>query len=185
MRDIDVRKSLKAALAEEHRNDDSLIVDELQVCSHSARVDVAVINGELGGFEIKSERDTLGRLGNQERNYNLVFDRVTIVSSEKHLAKIESLVPQWWGIIEAKGSIDVALSVCRSASANPAVCPKSVAGLLWRDELLSALEKHEIDRGVRSKPRAAMIERLVSCLDDSEVRRIVRESMKSRVNWRT
>ena len=63
MRDRDVRQALLAHLAELHAGDpDTRIVEEMGVWCGTARIDVAVVNGELCGFELKSERDTLERL---------------------------------------------------------------------------------------------------------------------------
>jgi hypothetical protein len=42
-------------------------------------VDVAVINGEIHGYELKSERDTLERLPRQVEVYSAVLGRATLV----------------------------------------------------------------------------------------------------------
>ena len=60
MRDVDVRQSLRRALSAEHAGDaGTLIIEELGLCQHDSRIDVAAVNGELNGFEIKSDSDTL------------------------------------------------------------------------------------------------------------------------------
>ena len=61
---------------------------------HSGRV----VNGSLKGFEIKSDRDTLKRLGRQSEIYSKVFDTITLVTSECHLTPALDLIPAWWGI---------------------------------------------------------------------------------------
>ena len=77
--DRDIRKALLESLRSEHAEDPStLILQELAVCDGSARVDVAVLNGSLAGFEIKSERDSLNRLESQIENYARCFDSLTI-----------------------------------------------------------------------------------------------------------
>lgn len=60
--DYDIRVSLKETLANEHKGTDTIIVDELPICWGDARIDLAVINGRINGYEIKSDRDTLDRL---------------------------------------------------------------------------------------------------------------------------
>ena len=63
MRDIDVRTVLAAEVARRYKGDaDTLIIHELGVCSGDARIDLAVVNGKLHGYEIKSDADTLKRL---------------------------------------------------------------------------------------------------------------------------
>ncbi len=78
MRDQDIRDSLRQELVAAYGSDSStLIVEELGICCGMARVDVAVVNGELKGFEIKSEKDTLGRLPAQSGMYGKVFDTMS------------------------------------------------------------------------------------------------------------
>src|ERR1700755_210395 len=102
MRDRDIRSALHRVLQAEHATDQhTLIVDELGLCQGAARADVAVLNGSLAGFEIKSDRDTLARLPNQAQIYGRVFDYVTIVVGAKHARSIRSSVPSFWGITVA------------------------------------------------------------------------------------
>jgi len=61
-----------------------------------------VINGELHGFELKSERDTLARLEDQAELYSQVFDRMTLIIAKRHLEKAVPKIPRWWGIIAAQ-----------------------------------------------------------------------------------
>jgi hypothetical protein len=49
------------------------MLDEFGLEHGEVRVDVAVINGELHGYEIKSERDTLERLPRQVKAYSAVL----------------------------------------------------------------------------------------------------------------
>ena len=52
MRDIDVRTVLAAEVARRYKGDaDTLIIHELGVCSGDARIDLAVVNGKLHGYE--------------------------------------------------------------------------------------------------------------------------------------
>jgi hypothetical protein len=63
MRDSDVRGATKAWLSAEYACDqDTRIVEEMGVWSGSVRIDIAIINGHLSGYELKSDRDTLERL---------------------------------------------------------------------------------------------------------------------------
>ena len=78
---------------------DSLVINEFG-CAGS-RVDVAVINGRLHGYEIKSDCDTLLRLESQVPAFSAVFDRITIVVGSRHVDNLSGCVPPWWGVIEA------------------------------------------------------------------------------------
>lgn len=184
MRDGDVRKALYSRLHCEHRDEtDTLLVDELALCG-MARVDVAVVNGALSAYELKSARDNLGRLPTQVEWYSKVVDFATLVVAEGHLHRAAELLPAWWGVIGATGEEDVALEVVRSGTVNPRIDPHSLVRLLWRDEALAALVERGLADGVRSKPKSVLWTRLADGLEIDELRRVVRCSLKAREGWR-
>lgn len=187
-REIDVRRALYRSVLKSYCEDpDALVIDELGLMHGDSRVDVAVINGELHGFEIKSARDTLERLPSQVCAYSAVFDYVTLVADPGHIKKALDLVPEWWGLIEVQQPKrrHVELTVVRAGVANQRVDPLSVARLLWREEALKILEEKGADAGVRSKPRIAIYERLVGVLSLDELKGAVRDWMKQRTCWRS
>lgn len=187
MRDRDVRSALRRKVLAEHMRDPgTLVIDELGVAHGSARVDIAVVNGKLHGYEIKSDADTLNRLPAQAVAYNAVFDLVTIVAGTKHLEHLEDSVPAWWGIKAARQGPRGAIhfDVVRPARKNPAIAPVDLAHLLWRDEAVAVLENAGL-RGVRSKNRAALYELLATHLSLDELRAVVRTTLKSREGWRS
>src|SRR5690554_4270086 len=98
LKDKDIRVTLISEIAKLNQNNDYRLVEELEVCDGDARVDIAVINGKLCGYEIKSDRDTLERLSRQIDAYNKTFDYVTIVVGEKYKENIIHEIPSWWGI---------------------------------------------------------------------------------------
>src|SRR3954469_15133629 len=99
MRDIDARRALRQEVKRRHQGEtDTLVVEELGVCQGVARVDFAVINGSIHGYEIKSERDTLVRLPAQSDAYSRALEFVTIVAAQNHLHKVVEAIPDWWGI---------------------------------------------------------------------------------------
>jgi len=185
MRDADVREALRKRLYRDHDGDaDTLIVEEMGVWSGSVRIDVAVINGELSGYELKSDRDTLERLPAQADIYSKVFDRMTLVVGARHASKARGMVPEWWGCTVArmrKGR--VVLVPERPAQSNPAPSPFVIAQLLWKDEAISILDKHGLARGWRSKPAAAIFHRLASELPFRVLVEHVRTTLRARERW--
>jgi hypothetical protein len=172
MRDHDVRVALRQHLELEHAGDNSTrIVEELGLCEE-ARVDLAVINGSLSGFELKSERDTLARLPRQALTYSRVFDYVHLVVAENHLDRALGLIPEWWGVVIAEqlGCTALSLRSHRAATENPAIDPTAIVQLLWRDEALEILTRVGADSGVRSKPRELIWARLVQSVTVSVLR---------------
>jgi hypothetical protein len=183
MRDIDVRKAVRKRLDRLHAgDDDTLVVEEMGLWANYVRVDVAVINGEFHGFELKSARDTLERLPRQAAVYNEIFDRVTLVLAENHLEKAADHVPEWWGLITARSVAggSVRLHKRREARFNPSVSAIHVARLFWRAEAISVLEKHELARGFRSKRAEQIARRLADELPLDVLRGEARAAIKCR-----
>ena len=171
------------------RGDDpnTLIVDELALCLGAARVDVAVVNGSVHGYEIKSPRDTLARLPGQADVYGRGLDYVTIVVGETHAKAVDGAIPAWWGVWSAvECNAGVRLKQVRKARRNPATDPLAIAQLLWRNEALDALAERGLAEGMRSKPRAALWRRLAERVPLRELQDVVRQCLKNRpAGWRS
>jgi len=157
----------------------------MSICSGEARVDIAVINGKLHGFEIKSEADTLARLDGQVSAYNQIFDTMTIICGENHLDSIKEIVPHWWGIYTAKVSFGaVQLTRIRFAELNQEVSNRALAQLLWKPELIQLLNQAGIKKGVSSKPCRELWEIVSSTFATPVLQTKVRELLKIRACWR-
>ncbi|MBT2533921.1 sce7726 family protein [Arthrobacter sp. ISL-48] len=186
MWDRDVRLALHAVLEEQHGHErsETKLIDELSLAGE-VRVDVAVLNGSFSGYEIKSAHDTLRRLPKQVEVYSKMLDHMTLVVADKHVSHALPLLPEWWGVVTATSTDEgLVLAEERSARPNPKVDPSFLATLLWREELLAALEERGIGKGVRSKPRHVLMARLVERTSADEMRVLVREQLKVRANWR-
>src|SRR5258706_11027427 len=88
-----IRKALLVRLSHQYPSTKYRIVPELGLWHGAARIDIAVVNGILHGFEIKSDRDTLSRLDVQMPAYNSVFDKVTLVVGRTHLVQAFQTIP--------------------------------------------------------------------------------------------
>lgn len=187
MKDRDIRLALRKQLHDRFGRDaNTLILDELGLCQGSVRIDMAVVNGALHGYEIKSERDTLERLPHQQITYSKVFDEVTIVVGPSYLSCIKEHVPAWWGIVVAVPDRAGAarLVTKRKTRRNPRVDGVALAQLLWRDEALELLDEAGSLAGLRSKPRKVLWQTLAECLPLDELRSKVRAKLVSRTRWR-
>ncbi|TPK48927.1 sce7726 family protein [Mesorhizobium sp. B2-5-4] len=182
MRDADVRRAVKAHLQLLHEDDATTrIVEEMGVWSGAVRVDIAVINGELCGYELKSDSDNLARLPNQVEIYGKVFDRMTLVVGGKHYDKALSCIPSWWGCVLAtmkNGGIKLATK--RRAKRNPNPDPAILAQLIWKDEAVSILEKHGLAKGWRAKSSADVARHLIDAFSYRQLALEVREVLKNR-----
>ena len=185
MREIEIRRALRLLILREFADRDTRVVDELAICEGAARIDMAAVNGSLHGYEIKSAQDTLQRLSDQSVAYSRIFDFVTLVTAKRHLRAARVLLPKWWGIlvVEDPDKI-VTLRQVRRPKRNRGVDAYSQAQLLWRDEALAILDAFNLARGIRSKPRRQLCERLVANLDIDMVADAVRRTLKNRQSWR-
>ncbi|WP_081590312.1 sce7726 family protein [Brevibacillus massiliensis] len=186
LRDSDVREVLLGKLQTKHSKEpDTLIINEMGVCLGQSRVDIAVVNGLIHGYEIKSESDTLSRLSSQMNDYNKVFDKVTIVTAHDYLDKVNKMVPDWWGIIvvtNIKGQ--ARMKYTKRGRKNPSQDPYSLVQLLWKDEALAVLKEKGLHKGVLSKPKNVLYERLATNIPMGELKQLVYRALKSREGWR-
>ena len=188
MNDSDIRQVVLSKLNREYHDDPkTMIIEELGLCQGDARIDIAVVNGSIHGFEIKSDKDTLRRLNNQIEIYNRSLSFVTLVVGEKHLTAALKLIPKWWGVIIANENSDQKplLRIRRKAKSNLFLDPFAVAQLLWRDEALTALKRKGLHKGFANKPRAVLWRRLAEHLPTEELPSLVRSFFKARENWRS
>lgn len=181
--DPEIRKLLLPELSSHHDGGQNLVIEELGLNRGDARIDVALVNGALSGYEIKSERDSLRRLKNQICIYSQVLDFVTVVAATRHLSPLERWLPSWWGItvVDPKSR---ALRVVRPAEQNQCIRPASLVQLLWRKEALKFLER--IGSGIlRQRATKSQIwSQILNTASVDEIRTEVRSALASRQNWR-
>ena len=154
-RDCDIRLALEARLVQQHGDEpDTLIRHEVGICAGKRRIDVAVVNSELVGYEIKSDVDTLTRLAGQADAYGSVLDRAVLVTTDRYIDSALPMIPNWWGIIVANTEQgNVFLETYREPALNDKYDAFSLAQLLWREEALGELRLRGMGRGLSNKAR--------------------------------
>jgi len=80
-----------------HSTNTATAISEFRV--GKSKADCVIINGNSTCYEIKSEYDNLDRLDNQLHHYQKIFDKVYIVTSERHIEHITKKVSPEIGII--------------------------------------------------------------------------------------
>ena len=182
IRDAEVRPALRRYLQRDKlAGPGTLVIEELGLCQGQVRIDLLTVSGVLHGYEIKSNRDRLTRLASQAATYGRVLDRVTLVVGQQHLEAALQLVPEWWGVLLVRASVEgISIDPIRAATKNPDQDPRALVELLWRDEALELLTHHNAAAGVRSKPRPAVWDRVCEVLDVTEIRSAVRFRLKTR-----
>ncbi len=180
--DSDIRRELRRALLP--GTAEGQLFEEVGLCQGSARPDLLVVNCSLHGFEIKSDRDTLRRLNRQAAVYCDVLDQVSLVTTKLHMARARDLVPKWWGLILASRQDDrISLNSVRQPKNNPSQKAYAVAQLLWREEALDLLKKHALARGLRTKQRQIVWEKVCEAFELPELLEIVRNTLRAREDW--
>lgn len=187
MNDPQIRKTFhKTFLRKHHCEPTTLVVDELGIEHGTCRADIAVINGHLIGYEIKSDVDSLRRLSSQINKYDAVFDNSSLILTERHLDEALRIIPHWWGVILVKEFTNNILKFdqLKRPYQNANINDYSVVQLLWREEAREILMDLGI-RGARLREKRANLYRyIVEMLEPQDLRFIVREYLKKRQDWR-
>ncbi|WP_144234086.1 sce7726 family protein [Oceanidesulfovibrio marinus] len=185
MRDADVRNAVHGNLLRPFYEDgESRILDEVVLGLDEARIDVAVINGSLHGYELKSAQDTLGRLPRQIEVYGKALDFVTLVVADNHLDQALDIIPNWWGVVRAKKTRGrLYLKKIRQPWWNPSPDPLTIARFLWKEEALSFLVRHGV-KGIARKPKYILWQMIAESYPLAQISAYVRQTLKARQGWR-
>jgi hypothetical protein len=141
-RDPNIRSVLMCELRQQFSDPSHDLILQEFGCK-PARIDVAVVNGSLHGFEIKSDSDSLTRLAGQVEQYCRVFDFVTLICGQKLFSAARKIVPGWWGLRLARIENGmVTLTEIRRPKQNASQDEAALARMLWKDEALRCLRRN-------------------------------------------
>ena len=187
MKDLDIRIVLSKFLHDKFVLHDPtfILLYEFGLCQGTARIDMAVINGHIHGFEIKSEQDTLYRLEQQMEVYSKTLDYLTLVTNKKHLRELRHVLPKWCGIMVVNERDEIHQK--RVAKLNRNIDPNSLVQLLWRDEAIDILRQLGHSKGL-NQPNRVLWERIASSISIEDLNARVRETLKVRratTSWRS
>jgi hypothetical protein len=179
--DRTIRTALKLKLLVEQTHVDTVLLEELGLCRGLVRIDIAVVNGALHGYEIKSDLDSLHRLQNQAHVYSKILDYATLVVGTRLLEDAVKVIPEWWGVLYVQlGTDGLEFKTVRNATPNSGRDPRALAELLWFEESITLLERFAAARGVRGKPRRVLWDRISERVQVDEIAADVRCALKSR-----
>lgn len=186
LNDKEIREVLIENLNKKNTGYQFRIINELGICDGEARVDIALVNGRLCGYEIKSDMDTLDRLPSQVRAYNKTFDKITIIVGEKFKNRIQKYIPEFWGIeiayINKFGNISI--KRVRAAKVNKNIEAKSVLQLLWKNELKELLLIYG-NKGLYNKNKKKLRDMAINTIPLKDIKNFTRETIKFRKDWRS
>lgn len=173
MNETQIRELLVTHLSKKH-DASTIFIKELFINNFSCRADLVMANGQLSVFEIKSKLDTLDRLPDQVRNYNIAFENVIIVCADKHVEKVMICCDQHIGVwsINDKGEIKL-----RRRSSRIKLTKDNWLRHLPIDELKTLLKSYKMPVSGR---RDLLTQRLNESLSQDEIRDYVLAYFKSR-----
>lgn len=182
----EIRAFIKAQIPRWIRNRSlTYLVEEMEVCSGRARIDLALISDQLIGIEIKGPKDDVTRLPGQVKAYSQCFDRVVLVAHENLASKAVALIPNWWGVIVGKQkNCHLRYHFMRRPEPNPALNLEMRLALLWRDEINALLSSLA---GCSAKPRAtkkAVRAELISRIEPPLLKDASLQKLRERADWR-
>lgn len=130
-------------------NTADLIINEAPFFKGNRRADLIMINnGNLIGFEIKSELDTLKNLKAQILDYQKIFDFVYIVIDKKFKNALElKELPRQIGILVYNKGIFIK----KEAKKNKRFKKSDLISLLWRKDLEILLNNKKLDFDILQK----------------------------------
>ncbi len=188
MRDHIIRAAFhQDVLKKEHLDHHTFVVDELGLKNGGIRADIAVLNGSLVGYEIKTEKDNLYRLPAQIEAYNEVFDKAHIITGQRHLSKIEAMLPAWWGIylIESGQDQHYRFACHRPACQNKSKSTFGIAQLLWKKEATEIIANNLKLKVSQKSRKEDLYNQLAEAFPADILGGITLQYMKSREDWRT
>lgn len=185
--DLEIRTAFHAKrLHSYHSCQDSIVIDELGVSHGRNRIDIAVLNGCIHGYEIKSSKDNLDRFADQFQTYRKCFEKLSIVVAPNHIDEILYMVPLWCGVVLAekgpRGGIH--FTTTQKPKKNPDTEVVAMAHFLWKKETVDLLIKLGADESELKGPKRNLYDRLSHLITTSELSNWIKNQFMLRGNWR-
>lgn len=184
--DKEIREAFHAKrLSYYHNCPDTVVIDELGVAHGENRIDIAVINGCIHGYEIKSSKDNLLRFPTQLEAYIQCFEKLSIIAAENHIDELLHKTPKWCGIILAKKDSEdrVGFSTIREDKNNPDVDIVAMAHFLWKKEAIEILMSFGVDKNMLKGARVILYNNLSKIITTSELSSRIRNIFMNRETW--
>lgn len=146
---------------------------------------IMVTEQEILGFEIKSDKDSLVRLEKQVKNYERFCDKCYIVTGVHYIDKIETAVPEHWGIYDIAKDEEghLHIEMFREAKRNPKERPtiklKNQMSLLWRMELAKIVKGNKLG-GVTTRNKRELRELIIEKMGKEVAKSLTCETLIER-----
>jgi hypothetical protein len=141
-------------------------------------------------YEIKSDKDKISRIIEQSKSYDLVFNKISLITTSTHYKKAINIIPPYWGIIIVSNTPKNKVNYYRKADISPLFSKQIALNTLWREELLKiVLKKNLSEKSINRASRSILIEALCENLSDTEICKymnfflIKREQNHQKISW--
>ncbi|HAQ6198865.1 TPA: sce7726 family protein [Enterococcus faecium] len=180
MKDRDIRTLTLNELYQKHANEtNTKVINEMGLINGESRIDIAVINGILHGYELKSESDNLLRLPKQIENYNKIFERMTIVTDRKYLENVKELVPDWWGIMIVKND-RTGLREIRKGRKIKTQDEEALLNLLWKEEYNGLIDLLGYPKSLKRMRKKQVFDILLEDNRKSIIKKYIYDALRAR-----
>lgn len=147
-----------------------------------SRADVlGVVDGQIIGFEIKSDHDTYTRLKTQTADYDELCDCSYLVVGKSHRKQADQHIPAHWGIIcvyeDEEGNVQVEID--QIPGRNTAVRILRQIELLWRPELAQIQEWNGLPK-YREKSKQFVREKIAEKVPEAALKRQITDLLFER-----
>lgn len=179
LREQDVKIALIDWLFKKGLLNNATIINEMVVANWSRRADLAVANGHLQAFEIKSDFDSLKRLDGQVQIFTSQFEKVTVVCSPKFTCEVTKRVTPDVGVVEYhSGNSGVRFKIVQRGRVCSRLNKLVYLGFLLKAELKDLLNNHGV--GVSSVQTRQCLEAIAARLPLNKIREFALLSIKKR-----
>jgi len=132
-------------------------------------------------YEIKSDKDKITRVLEQSKSYDLVFNKISLITTYAQYEKAQKIIPYYWGIIIVCNSPKNKVHYFRKAENSPLFSKQKALFTLWRDELLNImLIKNITEKSINRASRSKLIDTLCDNLTDTETCRLLNQYLLNR-----
>ena len=169
----------------------SSLLSEVRINNGLAIADLVSIGNKTSHcYEIKSDRDKITRVLEQSKSYDIVFNKISLITTYNNYEKALDIIPSYWGIILVSNLPKNRVYYYRKASISPCFSKQNALYTLWRDELLNILlKKNIVEKSVNRASRSKLIDTLCNKLSDTETCRLMNHCLLNRqynqqnINW--
>lgn len=146
---------------------------EVLFSANRRRVDLLILSQELHALEIKGYYDDPRKLEGQLDDYHKTFDKVSVITTPKHLNRIYKIIKPYTGLILFDGET---FKVKRFAKQRKRLDKYSLLMFLRKNELNSLSKVKNSDSLSTDQIRRLIVDRLTT----SEIRKVAYSSLKNR-----